>query len=179
MKNVLTTGSIIVFAIGIVYFVGKTIFDVSVSIFGPLILMLFNKEYLVVPLTIFFTAIIVIVVGILFSHIGFRTSVSNRLKKVLPHGECGALVSLSPGVYFLAIIIGKTSFKDLQGVSRSQYVLYAPSSPVPISGLPIIFVETDKVIPLKMTLQQVYATIASFGRNAPKLLEESKNQSAD
>jgi uncharacterized membrane protein len=178
MKKALTTGLLVVLPIGILVFLFKWVMiDFLAVLFRPLILLLFGKEYLVIPLTIVFTVLIIFLVGFLFSWVDIG-KLFRRIPKNI-QGMPGALVELGSETYFIAAIIKKVKLKKDRGETTILYVLYGPSAPIPWSGLPIIFAKEEKVIPLKISFGEVYGITTSFGRTTPELLEELKTLGAD
>jgi uncharacterized membrane protein len=177
VRKLITTGLIAVFLVGIVYFFFRVlIVDALTPIFRPLIVHLTDREYLVIPLTIVFTLVLVFIAGAIFTRIKFTAIFNRYLRRVpkdLEKGR-GALVSLAPDTFFLAMIIKEISFQRANGKLEKFYVLYGPSSPLPWSGLPILFVKKEKVVPLRISYGELYSITGSFGGTTPELLTELK-----
>jgi uncharacterized membrane protein len=173
MKKILLTGLLACFLIGIAYFFFRfLIVDVLAAIFRSLILALTNREFLVVPLTLVFTVVVALIVGLVVTRINFQeiyTHYFHKVPKDLEKGR-GALVMFAPGAFYLGIIIKETHFRRPNGNMEKYYVLYCPSTPLPWSGLPVIYVEQKKVIPLKLSFGELYSLIGSFGANTPNVL---------
>lgn len=180
MRKILMSGLVTCFLIGLVFFFLKfLIVDALAPIFTPLIMFLFGKEYLVIPLTVVFTFIIVIAVGIASTRIRIQDVINKYVFRGIPkdleRGR-GALVNFNPGASYLAIIIKEIDFKRSNGEVRRYCVLYCPAVPLPWTGLPLLFVEKEKVIPLKLSYGELYSIIGSFGTNTPAMLSELKAQ---
>ncbi|HEY49143.1 MAG TPA: hypothetical protein G4O13_03775 [Dehalococcoidia bacterium] len=190
MKRILIRGTAIVFSVGVLAFIVYYVLDFLIKLWKPMIMAMFDREYLVTPLTIVFTILLVILVGFLFTH----KRVVNRLRKFpvinwlsgegkkIPqtiHDMPGALVKFSEGSYYIAALVGHQKFTDKDGETEVMYKLYCPSAPVPWSGLPIIFAKKEQVIPLKISFGEVYGITTSFGRSAPEILEELSLEDAD
>ena len=182
MKKILVSGLFACFLVAIVYFFFRFIVvDGLAPLFRPLILRLFDREYLVIPLTLVFTFIIVVIVGSAATRIklgGLYNRYIRRVPQNLQKGR-GALVAFSPGAYYLGIIIKEIDFKKASGETSKHYVLYCPATPLPWTGLPVIFVEKDKVTPLKLSYAELYSILGSFGTNATSLLTELKSESTE
>jgi uncharacterized membrane protein len=180
MRKILMTGLITCFLIGLVFFFLKfLIVDILAPVFSPLILFLFGKAYLVIPLSVVFTFIIIIGVGAASTRIRFQDFINRYVIRGIPkdleRGR-GALVEFNPGTSFLAIIIKEVDLKRANGEMQRYYVLYCPSVPLPWTGLPMVFVEKQKVIPLRLSYGELYSIIGSFGTNVPATLAELKTQ---
>jgi hypothetical protein len=167
MRSIFTKGIIVFLLVGILYFFGKLIiYDLLVPIFRPLIVSLIGRDdaYLVILLTVALTVVIIFVVGLIpFGRLFRRKSIEK---------SHGAFIVISPGTYFIAAIVAKIKFKKVNRKLQTLYVLFSPYSPFPWSGLPIIFVKEEKVIPLKISYRELYTITASLGRNTPEILEE-------
>ncbi len=167
MRGIFTKGFIVFLLVGVVYFFGKLlIYDLLVPIFRPLIVSLISRDdaYLVVILTVVFTILAIFIIGLIpFGRLFRRKSIEK---------SHGAFVVISPGTYFIAAIVAKVKFKKVNRKLQTLYVLFSPYSPFPWSGLPIIFVKEEKVIPLKISYRELYSITASLGRNTPEVLEE-------
>ncbi len=177
MRKILVSGLFACFLIGIIFFFFKfLIMDVLVPTFGPLILLLTGKEYLVIPLAIVFTFIVVVIVGAITTRIKFRDLYNRYVRKVPRNLESGrgAMVEFSPGASYLAVIIKEVNLRKVNGEIAKYYVLYCPSTPLPWSGLPVIYVEKEKVTPLKLSYGELYSIVGSFGANTPEQLAELK-----
>lgn len=182
MKKNFMTGFLAVFSIGIIGFIGKmVVYDFLAPFFRPLVLLLFGRDdaYLVIILTIVFTIVIMFLVGLVLSRVFFQRIINWILKKVIKDIEKGngALVEKAPGVHDLAIFIKEIKFKRLTGLIENRCILFAPYAPIPASGMPIIFAKKEKVIRLTMSYRELYNTISSFGKNAPEIIEELKDES--
>jgi len=175
MRKILLSGLLACVLIGIaVFFFWFLIVDVLANIFRPLILNLTGQEYLVIPLALVFTIVIVFVVGFAVTKIKFQEFYARHFRKVpkdLEKGR-GALVMFGPGAYYLGIIIKETNIRKSADKLEKYYVLYCPSTPLPWSGLPVIYVEQDKVIPLDFSFGQLYSLAGSFGANTPSILAD-------
>lgn len=173
MRRMLLSGLVACFLIGIAFFFFRfLILDVLAPIFRPLILDLTGQQYLVVPLTLVFTFIVILIVGFAITRIKLQniyTRYFHKIPKDLEKGR-GALVMFGPGAYFLGIIIKETNIRQPAGNLEKYYVLYCPSTPLPWSGLPVIYVEQQKVIPLKFSFVELYGLSGSFGVNSPTIM---------
>ena len=183
MRHVLFRGTAIVFSLGILAFIIYYVLDFAITLWEPLIMAMFDREYLVTPLTIVFTIFVIILFGFLFTRQSMvmrtrKIPLLNTLfggKKKIPHtihDMPGALVKFAEGSYYIAALVGQQKFMSKNGEIEYWYKLYCPSAPVPWSGLPIIFSKKEQVIPLKITFGEVYGITTSFGRSAPEILEE-------
>ena len=178
MKKILTTGTLVVLSIGIIVFMGKlVVIDFLAVLSRPLILALFGKEHLVIPSTIVLTILIIILVGFLFSREFFAKFLRSVPRGVERNRSC--LVMFGPEAFYIAAIIKEITFKRLSGDTKKYYILYCPSSPIPWSGLPIIFVEEKNVVLLNLSLRDIYNITASFGKNTPDVLEELRAKNTD
>lgn len=178
MRKILVSGLIACFLIGIIFFLFRfLIVDVLAPTFSPLVLFLTGKEYLVIPLSIVFTFIVIVIVGAITTRIKFMDIYNRYVRKVPPTLEKGrgAMVSFSPGATYLAVIIKEVSLKKANGDVAKYYVLYCPSTPLPWTGLPVIYVEKEKVTPLKLSYGELYSIVGSFGANTPEMLAELKS----
>jgi uncharacterized membrane protein len=175
MKKILLSGLLACFLIGIAFFFFRfLVVDVLSPIFRPLILALANREFLVIPLTLVLTFLVALIVGLIVTRINFQqvyTRLFHKVPKDLEKGR-GALVMFAPGAFYLGIIIKETTIRQPNGVMKKYYVLYGPSTPLPWSGLPVIYVEQSKVIPLKLSFGELYSLIGSFGANSPVVLAD-------
>ncbi len=182
MRKILVSGLFACFLIGIIYFFFKfLIVDVLAPTFSPLVLFLTGRDYLEIPLAIVFTFIVIVIVGSITTRIKFADIYSRyfrRVPKDLERGR-GAMVSFSPGASYLAVIIKEVSLKKANGDVARYYVLYCPSTPLPWTGLPVIYVEKEKVTPLKLSYTELYSIVGSFGANTPALLAELKTDIGD
>jgi uncharacterized membrane protein len=178
LRKILTAGLIAIFLIGIVYFFFRVlIVDVITPLFLPLTERMTDKDYVQVTLAIIFTVIVMFVLGALITRIKFQSLFNRYLRRVpkdLERGR-GALVMLAPDTFFLALIIKEINFQRASGKMEKFYVLYGPSSPLPWSGLPILFVRRERVIPLTLSYGELYGITGSFGGTAPELMAELKN----
>ncbi len=186
MKSIMTRGVLIVFSLGILAFIVYTLLDFLIKLWRPLIISLTGREYLVIPLTIIFTILLIALVGFIFSRknlfdrfssLWARIPVVNWFlgEKRIPqsiHDMPGALVRFSDGSYYIAALVGNQKFRNKNGELEHMYKLYCPSAPVPWSGLPIIFARREQVILLKISFGEVYGITTSFGRSAPEIMEE-------
>jgi uncharacterized membrane protein len=179
MRKIFLSGLLACFLIGLLFFFFKFIVvDVLAALFRPLIIHMFDNESLVIPLSIVFSLAMFMVVGAIVTRIKYRDLFNKYLHKVpenLQKGR-GALVLLGPDTYFLALIIKETTFMQANGVAEKYYVLYGPSTPLPWSGLPVLFAPKDKVRPLKLSYAEIYSMLGSFGGNTPDLLVEMKSR---
>ena len=69
----------------------------------------------------------------------------------------------APDNYFLALIIKEIDLQRATGKPEKYYVLYGPSSPLPWSGLAILYVKKEKVIVVKLSYGELYGISGSFG----------------
>jgi uncharacterized membrane protein len=179
MRKILLSGLLACFLIGIAFFFfWFLIQDVLVVIFSPIILSLTGQQYLVIPLTLVFTVVVVFIVGFAVTRIKFQDIYARHIRKLpkdLEKGR-GALVMFGPGAYYLGVIIKETQIRQPDGNLERYYVLYCPSTPLPWSGLPVIYVEQKKVIPLKFTFGELYSLTGSFGANTPAILADLQTQ---
>jgi uncharacterized membrane protein len=182
MKKILLSGLLACFLIGIAFFFFRfLIVDVLAAIFRSLILRLTDQEYMVIPLTLVFTFVAILIVGFVVTRIKFGNIYNRYFHKVpkdLEKGR-GALVMFSPGAYYLGIIIKETNIRQPGGNLEKYYVLYCPSTPLPWSGLPVIYVEQNKVIPLKFSFGELYSLIGSFGANSPAVLTDLQPENSN
>lgn len=174
MKALFVKGLLAFFSIGIIGFLGKIILvDFLAEIFRPAILIVLTEVW-VIPLTIVLTIIIIFLMGLILSIPLIRTVLSWILKRIfkkIDNGE-GVLIKTSEGLEYLAIFIKEIKFKRLTGVIENRCILFAPYSPIPGTGLPLIFAKSEMVTHLTMSYKDLYGTISSFGKNAPDLIEE-------
>lgn len=180
MRKTFISGLLGVLSVGIMFFFGKVvIYDFLATFFRPLILFLLKRddEYLVVILTLVFTVLIIFLVGAFTRLFSPQVILSRVLKKTGIEKSHGAFVIFSPGSYYLAAIITHTRLRRINRKLENLYVLFAPYSPFPWSGLPIIFVKESKVIPLEISYREIYNITTSLGKNTPEEIEESKNRS--
>jgi uncharacterized membrane protein len=182
MRKVLMSGLFACFLVGIVYFFFRFIIvDVLAPVFRPAVLDLTQREYLVIPLTLVFTFIIIAVVGSITTRIKFQDLYNRYIRRVpqdLQKGR-GALVMFNPGAYYLAVIIKEVDLKKANGDLQRYYVLYCPSVPLPWSGLPVVYAEKEKVIPLKLSYGELYSILGSFGANTPACLAELRSEAVE
>ncbi len=179
MRKILGTGFFTVFLIGIAYFLLKFLIgDALAPLFRPLIMAIGgDRDYLVIPLTLVFTFILILLVGTAATRIRFGDLINKyfrRLPKNIDRAR-GALVALDDGAYFLAIVIKEVEFKLANGTSEPGYALYAPAAPFPWSGLPVIYARKRNVLLLKMSFGEIYSIVGSFGENSPASLAEFKS----
>ena len=186
MKGIMTRGALIFFSLGILAFIIYTLLDLLVKLWRPLIISLTGRDYLVIPLAIVFTVLVIALIGFIFSRrrlfdrfssFWARIPIINWFlgEKRIPqsiHDMPGALVRFSDGSYYIAALVGNQKFRNKSGELENMYKLYCPSAPVPWSGLPIIFAKREQVILLKISFGEVYGITTSFGRSAPEILEE-------
>ena len=138
-------GTLIVFSLGVLIFIIYTLLDFLVKLWKPVIKSITGIEYLSIPLTIFFTLLIIALVGFIFSQrklfdrfskFTARIPVINWFlgEKRIPqsvHDMPGALVKFSDGSYYIAALVGHQKFKSEHGETERMYKLYCPSAPVP------------------------------------------------
>jgi uncharacterized membrane protein len=188
LREVLTRGALIVFSAGVLAFIVYTLGYILAGWWRPVVKSLTGSEssFVVVPLTLVFTALLVVVIGFafswkrlldLFSRFAARVPVMNWFlgERRIPQSindMPGALVRFTEGGYYIAALVGGQRFVSKSGEPESMYKLYCPSAPVPWSGLPIIFARPESVIILKLSFGEVYGITTSFGRSAPETLEE-------
>lgn len=174
------SGLIICFLIGILVFFFKFLLvDVLSPVFRPVVLYLFGEEYLVIPLTIVSTLCIILIVGGVSAKINFQNLLNKYIIRRVPseiEKGHGALVEFGTGAYYLAVMMKEISFKRASGEIEKYCVLFCPSTPLPWSGLPVIYARKDKVIPLKLSYSELYSIFGSFGASAPDSLYELKLQ---
>jgi uncharacterized membrane protein len=177
MRKILLSGIFACFLVGIVFFFFRFIIvDVLAPIFQPVVLKLTGQEYLVIPLALVFTFLIILVVGSIVTRIKFRDLYNRFIRRVpedLQKGR-GALVMFNPGAYYLAVIIKEVDLKKANGDMQRYYVLYCPSVPLPWSGLPLVYAEKERVTPLKLSYGELYSILGSFGTNTPACLTALK-----
>ncbi|MBE0479882.1 MAG: hypothetical protein IBX68_02770 [Dehalococcoidia bacterium] len=186
MKSILNRGILITFSLGVLAFIIYFVLDIVSRVWRPVIMSLFHNQDLVIPLTIVFSVMVILFVGWAFSPNRMSNRVGILLSKVpvlnwfLGDGRIpqsardmpGVLVRFSEGAYFIGALTGLQKMKSKDGQVRVMYKIYSPSAPVPWSGLPIIFVTREQVIPLKINFGEVYGITTSFGRNTRELIEE-------
>jgi len=177
MKRIFLAGSTVFLMLGLVWLIFKlVVIDSLTYVFRPLIL-LFAGENLVIPITIALTLILIFAVGLFASRIKFQKIVNKYFERMLPGGKHGVLVEKSDGVYDLAVVIKKITLLRLIGGEQTLYLLFYPSIPfVWTSGLPIGLAREDKLTPISSSIWEIYTTIATYGRNAPAVLEEIENK---
>ena len=167
MRGIFIKGCVAVMFAGVIYFFGKIIlYDLLVPIFHPVIVSLIGRadEYLVIILTVVFTIIAIFIIGLIpFGRVLGRKTIEK---------SHGAFVIINPGTYFIAAIVARVGFKQVDGRVQKLYVLFSPYAPFPWSGLPIIFAKEKNVIPLKISYRQLYSITVSLGRTTPRVLEE-------
>jgi uncharacterized membrane protein len=178
MKKILLAGILGDISLGIIFFIVKFFLtDFLPSIFSPLTsLFLSGREYLNIPAALVLIFIITMLIGLFLTRVpifDFR-----KIPKDVEKGQ-GALVEFGPGAYYLAAVICSTTLTRIDGNSQKQFVLFCPSVPLPWTGLPVITVDAEKVILLKITFGEIYGTITSFGKNIPKNLYELKGQNGE
>jgi len=177
MRKAFISGLFAVILIGIIYFFLKyLIVDILDPLFKPLISIVTNNEILELVLDVVFAAIGIFIIGQITSRIKFQEIYTKYFRRVpinLEKGR-GALVSIGPEAYFLAIITKEVTLKRANGESVQYCVLYAPSTPIPVSGLPVIYVEKSKVIPVQLSYGEIYGIFASFGASSPVSISELK-----
>lgn len=181
MKKIFTAGLTVVLILGLIGVIFKLIaVDFLANIFRPLIL-LFTSELMVIPLSLVFMVVIIFLIGLSAVHIKFQGIVIRFLERMLPKGKHGALVEKSVGVYDLAIVIKEIKLQRLLGTTQTLYLLFYPSIPVVwTSGLPVGLVSEDKLILIESSDREIFATIATYGKNAPGIFKEiAKNKSTD
>ena len=195
MREVIIKGTIIVFAVGVIIGIFYFVIDVTSRIWRPLIMMIFDNETYVLPMTIAFTVVLILIVGFLTTRVRLRDFFKKfiismpilnwffRGSRKVHEGikeERGALVKFHDGSYYIAAIAGKRMVAGDSGEMEEMYILYSPSSPIPWSGLPIIFAKKENVIPLDMSFTKVYSITTSFGRNVPDIVKKFiPNKGAD
>jgi uncharacterized membrane protein len=194
VKDIFIKGGLIVFSVGIIVYIVYLFLGLLRTAWTPVIKYVFQTDdiasvniYQSYFTAIGFTLIIVFIIGFIFTRPkilaflrkAFKTvSLIQMLKgsssraHVSINEKPGALVKFTDGSYYLAAIAGKRKFRDRCGDIVDMYILYSPSSPVPWSGLPVIFAKKENVIPLNLSFAQVYSITTSFGRNAPAIIEE-------
>lgn len=181
MRKAFIAGLFASFLIGIIYFFLKyLIVDILDPLFKPLISLVTQSEILELILDVVFAAIGIFIIGQITSRIKFQEIYTKYFRRVpinLEKGR-GALVSIGPEAYFLAIITKEITLKKVSGESVPYYVLYAPSTPIPMSGLPVIYVEKSKVIPVQLSYGEIYGIFASFGASSPASVSELKTETS-
>ncbi len=180
MRKILAAGLFTSFLIGVlVFFLKFLIVDALAPLYRPLILKITDdREFLVIPLALVFTLVIVFIMGLAATRIHFQTIFNKYFHKSPKNLEKarGALVPLDNGTYVVAIVIKETEIKMSDGTIEKYYVLYCPSAPFPWSGLPVIYAKKDKVHLLNLSFGEIYSIVGSFGENSPKSLTEFKNR---
>lgn len=156
-----------VIGFGTLGFLLKVVFDFMANFFRPWVMVLLDREYLVMPITIVGTFVLIVVVGLVITWIPL-----GWLGRRFMRNKPGVMVVLQDGVYFIAAIIKKVEFKQLDGTTTILYVVYAPSAPFPWSGFPILFAKEERVFPIGISFGRVYGITTSFGRATPDVLEE-------
>jgi len=177
MRKILLSGLFASFLIGIIYFFVKAFVGFLDPLFRPLISHLTENSVEEFVLDIVFALIAIFIIGSITTRIKFQDIYNKYFRRVPPNLETGrgALVAISPGAYYLAIIIKEILITKASGECGQFYVLYAPSTPIPMSGLPVIYVEKSKVIPLHLSYGEIYRIFASFGANSPVNIMETKS----
>ena len=143
--------------------------------------LLFNTEELAIPIAIGITIALVLLAA-LASKYALTYRLLGRIpiinwfagERITPEsikGTRGALVEFYDGCYFIAAFIGEGKVRTSTG-DLLLCKLYCPSAPIPWSGLPIIFAERKRVIPLKISFAEVYQITTSFGRSTREVMEE-------
>lgn len=167
MRGIFIKGCVAVMFVGVIYFFGKIIlYDLLVPIFRPVIILLIGptNEYVIVIITLVLTIIVIFLIGLIpFGRVLGRKTIEK---------SHGAFVIINPGTYFIAAIVARVGFKQVDGRVQKLYVLFSPYAPFPWSGLPIIFAKEKNVIPLKISYRELYSITVSLGRNTPRILEE-------
>jgi uncharacterized membrane protein len=181
MRKVLISGLFASFLIGIIYFFLRyLVVDILDPLFKPLISRVTSNEILEILLDLVLAVIAIFIIGQITTRIKFQDIYNKYFRRVpinLEKGR-GALVSISPGAYFLAIIIKEITIKKTSGELISYYVLYAPSTPIPMSGLPVIYVEKSKVMPVQLSYGEIYSIFGSFGASSPVSISELKTDAS-
>jgi hypothetical protein len=178
MRKILISGFFACFLIGIIFFFLKVIVvDVLGSLFAPLILFITGRDYLIIPLTLVFTFVIVLAVGSAVTRIKLQNLFNRYLRRAPANLQKarGALVMLGQDTYLLAVVIKEIKLKRDDGDIEQYYVLYSPGAPFPWAGLPVIYVKKEKVRLLKLTYGEIYGIVGSFGENTPRMLTELKS----
>ena len=179
MRKAFIAGLFATVLIGIIYFFLRyLIVDILDPLFKPLISLMTKNEILELLLDIVFAVIGIFIIGQITTRIKFQEIYTKYFRRVpinLEKGR-GALVSIGPEAYFLAIITKEITLKRADGELVPYYVLYAPSTPIPMSGLPVIYVEKSKVIPVHLSYGEIYGIFASFGASSPMLVSELKSE---
>lgn len=181
LKAIFLVGFIAVFILGVISFLLKLVFiDISGIFLKPLIILWWSDGWWVYPLTGVLTLVIIMVIGSpLYFVVKLQKTINKALEWLSPKGEMAILLNINDGVDYFAFKIKEFSQKKIDGTILIRYVLFAPYSPIPGSGLPIIVADKEKVTPLNITMRQLISIIMSFGRNVPDVLEELNNQSAE
>lgn len=189
MKKIFTVfgrGLIVTLPVIILLFVFSLIANLSSQVWRPLILVFFEKDYLITPLSLFFSVLIIMLVGFLFSHAKSQKIVENILRKIpiicwifngkrIPENikdMPAALLEFGPEAYYITMLIKIVELKFTVNKSKRFYLLYSPSVPVPWTGLPLILASEKRVIPLKVSFEELCKINASFGKALPELIEE-------
>ncbi len=168
MKKILSTGIITLLVVGIIVFLIKVaVIDFLPRLFGPLILFLFGEAYLnsVIPLSLIFTLLTAIVLGVIIHFLGPKINLRKLISKELK-GKQGALYKND-----VAAVIKDFELKNRNQKIEKRYVIYRPFSPVPWTGW-LSFPKEEEVILLKISYIELYNIVASFGKNTPDLIEE-------
>jgi uncharacterized membrane protein len=176
MRKILVTGLFTSFLIGIVFFFLKfLIADALASLFRPLILDITGgREYLVIPLTLVFSFVIVVLVGLLATRIHFQAIFDKYLRRLPKNLEQarGALVPFDENTFVLGIVIKEIEITLANEQAESYYVLYCPGAPLPWSGFPVVYTRKSKVHLLRLSFGEIYSIVGSFGENTPRSLVE-------
>jgi uncharacterized membrane protein len=178
MSKIFLTGFLTSLLIGILFFLLKFLLDALTSVFRPLIMYITSdREYLVIPLTIVFSLVVILIVGLITTRIHFQELFTRYFRRVPKNLEKarGALVKLDEETYALAIVIKEIEMKNAIGEMEQFYVLYCPGAPFPWSGLPVIYAKKEDVRLLKLSFVEIYGITGSFGENTPKTIFELKN----
>ena len=178
MQKIFLSGLFTALLVGIVFYFFKFLIGDALSpLFRPLILHITgDREYLVIPLTVVFSIIAIMLIGLVTTRIHFQSIFNRYFRKVPKNLEKsrGALVQLDDNTYALAIVIKEIEIKSPDGLIEQYYTLYCPGAPFPWSGLPVIYARKDKVRLLKLSFVEIYGIAGSFGENTPKTLVELK-----
>lgn len=174
-------GLLAVVVVGAFYAVGKAIVDETVGFLDPHILPLVGNTTWVILISILFDLVVICLIGLVIRQIKFRTLINKAIGRVLPQKKHGALILSSPGVYQLAIIIKRgIRWRRLSGRVIKLCLVFYPSPPMGwTSGLPLGFVQQNKVFPINSSLQEILAIVTSLGFNAPDEIEEIKHQGTE
>jgi uncharacterized membrane protein len=141
-----------------------------VSFLRPFLFDLFHGERWVNLSATAIAVILILILAIIYAKLISRIG-KNSIK-----GKRAVLVGSGGDIKYLALFMGETDIVKIDGTKEKNYILYAPSTPMPVSGFPVIFVPKNSVTLTftNLSLADVSSILTSFGLNCPKEIKEIK-----